>query len=242
MFLPYAPAQHVSDIVLRREIGGSRLALDRDMHQRFFLDRREAGRMLAHALLPFKAQHPVVLALPRGGVPVGYEIARVLDAPLDVFIVRKIGVPGQREVAMGALASGGIQVLDGDLIRRLRVPRHAVDAVIAEEMRELTRRQEHYDAGHAATLLRGRTVILVDDGLATGLTMRAAVQAVRKQQPARVVVAVPVGSSEAVRLLQGEADEVLCLRTPEPFAAVGLWYARFEQTTDDEVRELLEPA
>ena len=209
------------------------------MHQRFFLDRREAGRMLALALLPFKAQDPVVLALPRGGVPVAFEIARFLDAPLAAFIVRKIGVPGHRELAMGALASGGIQVLDGDLIRRLRVPPHAVDTVIAEEMRELTRREERYGAGHAPPLLRGRTVILVDDGLATGLTMRAAVQAARKQQPARIVVAAPVGSSEAVRMLQAEADEVLCLRTPEPFAAVGLWYARFEQTTDDEVRELL---
>lgn len=220
-------------------VPGSRLARESDMHQRFFLDRREAGRMLALALLPFKAQDPVVLALPRGGVPVAFEIARFLDAPLAAFIVRKIGVPGHRELAMGALASGGIQVLDGDLIRRLRVPPHAVDTVIAEEMRELTRREERYGAGHAPPLLRGRTVILVDDGLATGLTMRAAVQAARKQQPARIVVAAPVGSSEAVRMLQAEADEVLCLRTPEPFAAVGLWYARFEQTTDDEVRELL---
>jgi predicted phosphoribosyltransferase len=189
------------------------------MHRRFFLDRREAGRMLAHTLLPFNGQNPVVLALPRGGVPVGYEIARFLDATLDVFIVRKIGIPHHRELAMGALASGGIQVLDGDLIRRLRVPSHEVDEMIAAEMRELTR--------------------LVDEGLATGFTMRAAVQAARKQQPARIVVAAPVGSSEAVRMLQAEADEVLCLRTPEPFVAVGLWYAAFEQTTDDEVRELL---
>jgi predicted phosphoribosyltransferase len=209
------------------------------MHQRFFVDRREAGRVLADALLPFKAAHPLVLALPRGGVPVGYEIARGLDAPLEVFIVRKIGVPGHRELAMGALASGGIQVLDAELIRRLRVPAHLVDAVIREEMQELTRREERYGAGYAPPQLRGRTVILVDDGLATGLTMRAAVRAVRRQQPERVIVAVPVGSSEAVRMLAAEADEVLCLRTPDPFAAVGLWYTRFEQTTDEEVRELL---
>jgi putative phosphoribosyl transferase len=204
-----------------------------------FLDRREAGRLLAHGLLRFKDQRPVVLALPRGGVPVGDEIARVLEATLDVFIVRRIGVPGHRELAMGALASGGIQVLDGDLIRRLKVPPDAVDAVIVEEMRELTRREERYGAGHAPPLLRGRTVILVDDGVATGFTMRAAVQSARKQQPASVVVAVPIGSPKAVRMLEREADEVLCLWTPEPFAAVGMRYARFEQTTDDEVRELL---
>lgn len=209
------------------------------MQQRFFLDRREAGRMLAHALLPLKGAHPVVLALPRGGVPVGYEIARFLGAPLQVFIVRKIGVPGHREQAMGALASGGIQVLDGNVIRRFKVPPHAIDAVIDDEMLELIRREELYGAPCAPPRLRGRTAILVDDGLATGLTMRAAVQAARKQQPARVVVATPVGAREAVELLESEADEVVCLQTPEPFIAVGAWYARFEQTTDDEVRELL---
>ena len=165
----------------------------------------------------------MVLALPRGGVPVGYEIARALDGSLGVFIVRKIGVPGHREVAMGALASGGIQVLDGDLIRRLRIPPHAVDAVIAEETRELARREERYGAGHAPPVLRGRTVILVDDGLATGLTMRAAVQSARKQQPGRIVVAVPVGARDAVTMLETEADEVVCLSMPEPFVAVGLW-------------------
>lgn len=207
--------------------------------QQQFRDRREAGRLLGQALLRFKAGRPVVLALPRGGVAVGYEIARSLDAPLDVFIVRKIGVPGHRELAMGALASGGLQVLDGELIRRLRVPPRAVDAVIAEEMRELARREARYGAGHAPPLLRGRTVILVDDGLAAGLTMRAAVHAVRKQQPGRIVVAAPVGSPHAVGMLEVEADEVVCLRTPEAFGAVGLWYARFGQTTDEEVRELL---
>jgi predicted phosphoribosyltransferase len=189
--------------------------------------------------LPFRIERPVVLAVPRGGVPVGYEIARLLDAPLHVFIVRKIGVPGHREVAMGALASGGIQVLDGTLIRQLRVPPHAVDAVIAEEMQELARREERYHSGYAPPLLRGRTVILVDDGLATGESMRAAVLAARRQQPARIVVAVPVGSRQAIRMLQAEADVVVCLRSPAPFGAVGFWYARFGQTTDDEVRDLL---
>lgn len=207
--------------------------------QQQFLDRRDAGRKLGEALLPFRSERPVVLALPRDGVPVGYEIARLLDAPLEVFIVRRIGVPGHRELAMGALASGGIQVLDGDLIRQLRVPPPAVDAVITEEMRELARREARYGAGHAPPVLRGRTVILVDDGLATGLTMRAAVQAARKQQPVRIVVAAPVGSPQAVGMLEAEADEVVCLRTPEAFGAVGLWYARFGQTTDEEVRELL---
>ena len=211
------------------------------MHRQFF-DRREAGRKLGQALLRLTGEHPVVLALPRGGVPVGYEIARVLEGTLGVFIVRKIGVPGHREVAMGALASGGIQVLDGDLICRLRLPPHAVDAVIAEEMRELARREERYGAGHAPPVLRGRTVVLVDDGLATGLTMRAAVQAARKQQPGRIVVAVPVGAPDAVTMLETEADEVVCLSRPEPFVAVGLCYERFGQTTDDEVRELLDRA
>jgi predicted phosphoribosyltransferase len=204
-----------------------------------FPDRREAGRKLGHALGRFTNEYPVVLALPRGGVPVASEIARFLNAPLEVFIVRKIGLPGHREFAIGALASGGIQVLDRDLIRRLAVRPDAVDAVIAEEMRELARREDHYGAGHAPPVLRGRTAILVDDGLATGLTMRAAVLAARRQQPARIVVAVPVGARDAVARLETEADEVVCLRTPEPFFAVGRWYLRFGQVTDDEVRALL---
>ncbi len=217
---------------------GSPLAHSRVMQQLFY-DRRDAGRRLGRALLPLNTQHPVVLALPRGGIPVGYEIAWFLHAPLDVFIVRKVGVPGCRELAMGALASGAIQVLDGDLIRRLGIPASAVDAVIAEEMCELARREERYGAGHAPPLLRGRTVILVDDGLAAGFTMLAAVRAARRQQPARIVVAAPVGSSEAVGMLEAEADAVVCLFTPTPFGAVGRWYARFDQMTDDQLRELL---
>jgi predicted phosphoribosyltransferase len=161
---------------------------------------------------------------------------------MGVFIVRKIGVPGCREVAMGALASGGIQVLDAPLIRRLGIPSDAVDRVIGEELAELARREARYGASPAPPLVRGRTVILVDDGLATGFTMRAAVEAVRQQQPARIVVAAPVGARQAVAMLERVADEVVCLRVPEPFSAVGSWYSRFDQTTDDEVRELLDRA
>ena len=204
-----------------------------------FLDRRQAGRKLGQVLRRFPTPDPVVLALPQDGVPVGYEVARLLGAPLDVFIVRKIGLPCCREVAMGALASGGLQVLDEDLIRKLQIQPYAVDMAVKKEMRELARREERYGAGSAPPVLRGRTAILVDDGLATGLTMRAAVRAARKQQPARIIVAVPVGAREAIRLLEAEADEVVCLHTPEPFVAVGLWYARFDQTTDEEIRELL---
>lgn len=207
---------------------------------REFLDRYDAGKKLAFALQRLASEHPVILALPRGGVPIGYEIGRVLGAPVDLFIVRKIGVPGCREVAMGALASGGIQILDAHLIKRLGIPAQAVDLVVAEEMRELARREARYGAGHAPPLLRGRTVILVDDGLATGFTMRAAVQAARKQQPARIVVAAPVGSRQAVAMLEQEADEVVCLSVPEHFTSVGSWYGRFDQTTDDEVRDLLD--
>jgi predicted phosphoribosyltransferase len=209
---------------------------------RQFLDRYDAGKQLGFVLLRLSAEHPVILALPRGGVPIGYEIGRILGAPMGVFIVRKIGVPGCREVAMGALASGGIQILDAPLIRRLGIPADAVDRVIAEDLAELARREARYGASQAPPLVRGRTVILVDDGLATGFTMRAAVQAVRQRQPARIVVAAPVGSRHAVAMLEGVADEVVCLRIPEPFSAVGSWYSRFDQTTDDEVRDLLDRA
>jgi predicted phosphoribosyltransferase len=182
---------------------------------------------------------PIVLALPRGGVPVAYEIATALRAPLAVFIVRKLGVPGHRELAMGALASGGVRVMSEDIVRQLRIPASAIEAVVAEEQVELERRERLYSSKPVPPLT-GRTVILVDDGLATGATMRAAVRAVRGQRPSRIVVAVPVGAADTCRALRAEADEVVCLRTPEPFQAVGLWYRRFDQTTDDEVRALLE--
>jgi putative phosphoribosyl transferase len=205
-----------------------------------FADRRDAGRQLAAALSRFKGTNAVVLGLPRGGVPVAYELAVALDLPLEVFIVRKIGLPGHREFAVGALASGGIQVLNDDLLKELHVPPPAVEAVIAEERAELSRREQLYATTRLP--LRGRTVILVDDGLATGSTMRAAVRAVRQEQPSQVVVAVPVGAPDSCGLLRREADEVACLRMPHSFSAVGQWYRRFDQTTDEEVRALLDDA
>jgi predicted phosphoribosyltransferase len=207
-----------------------------------FIDRREAGAMLATRLQTFAKQNVVVLALPRGGIPVAYEVALALNAPLAVFVVRKLGVPGHRELAMGAIASGGTLVFNDELIRDLRIPKAAIDAVVAEESRELTRREQEYAGGAGMPSVRGRTVILVDDGLATGATMRAAVLAIREQHPSRVVVAVPVGAWSTCQALHADADEVICLRTPDPFSAVGLWYRVFDQTTDEEVRTLLEAA
>jgi putative phosphoribosyl transferase len=205
-----------------------------------FRDRTEAGQVLADQLVRY-AHRPdvVVLALPRGGVPVGYEVAQALHAPLDVFLVRKLGLPGQEELAMGAIASGGIRVLNEEVVRKLNVPEEIIDAVAAEEQQELSRREHDYRAGRPPPDVRGRTVILVDDGLATGSTMRAAVAALRQQGPARIVVAVPVGAPETCTQLRREADEVVCAETPEPFYAVGAWYEDFSQTTDEEVRDLL---
>lgn len=206
-----------------------------------FADRRDAGRRLAAALTRLKGTDAIVLALPRGGVPVAYEIAAALDLPLDVFIVRKLGVPGHRELAMGAIASGGARVLNQDLIDDLRIPARAVEAVVAEEERELRRRELQY-ASQRRVALEGRTVVLVDDGLATGATMRAAIRAVRQQKAERVIVAVPVGAPSTCADLAHEADELVCLREPEFFGAVGQWYRRFDQTSDDEVTALLESA
>jgi putative phosphoribosyl transferase len=210
------------------------------MHQRPFRDRADAGRQLA-ARLAAHAHRPdvLVLALPRGGVPVGYEVARALDAPLDIFLVRKLGVPGHEELAMGAVATGGVRVLNDDVVRALRIPRDVIDAVAATERRELSRRERAYRDDRPPPEVRGRTVILVDDGLATGSTMLAAVEAVEAQRPGRLVVAVPVAARDTCELLAAEADEVVCVLTPEPFVAVGIWYADFSQTTDEEVRELL---
>jgi predicted phosphoribosyltransferase len=205
-----------------------------------FEDRTEAGRVLAGLLRAYSGREDVrVLALPRGGVPVGFEVARALGVPLDVFLVRKLGTPGHEELAMGAIASGGVRILNRELMDELAIPPEALQAVTEAEHRELVRRERDYRAGRPAPDVEGRTVLLVDDGLATGSTMRAAVAAVRELGPARLVVAVPVGSEDACELLAREADEVVCVRIPEPFRAVGLWYERFEQTTDEEVRELL---
>jgi predicted phosphoribosyltransferase len=208
-----------------------------------FRDRAEAGRLLAARLRPYADRPDVlVLALPRGGVPVAWEVARALHAPLDVFLVRKLGVPGHEELAMGALATGGVRVLNEEVVNVLRIPEEEIDAVAADEQRELERREQAYRDGRPPPDVRGRVVILIDDGLATGSTMRAAVAALRQQRPARIVVAVPVGAAETCAELQREADEVVCARTPEPFYAVGLWYDDFRQTTDAEVADLLRRA
>ncbi|MES2358700.1 MAG: phosphoribosyltransferase [Gemmatimonadota bacterium] len=211
-----------------------------------FHDRADAGRKLAAVLHEYGGRPDVrVLALPRGGVPVAYEVARALGAPLDIFLVRKLGLPGHEEFAMGAIASDGVVVLDNDVIRALHVDRASLDSVIARERRELDRREIAYRGVRPRTDIRGCIVIVVDDGLATGSTMRAAVLALRREQPQRIVVAVPVAAPETCRSFrQGEdaADEVVCLVTPEPFQAVGLWYSVFDQTSDDEVRALLSQA
>ena len=205
-----------------------------------FLDRADAGRHLAPKLNAYANRDDViVLALPRGGVPVGAEVAAALAAPLDVFLVRKLGVPGQPELAMGAIASGGVRVLNEDVLEQVRPPAAALERVAAAEAAELDRRERAYRGGRPPADVRGKTVILVDDGLATGASMRAAVAAVRKLDPARVVVAVPVGATETCADLRAEADEVVCLQTPAPFYAVGQWYVDFGETSDDEVRACL---
>jgi putative phosphoribosyl transferase len=211
------------------------------MSPQLFRDRTEAGRQLAARLAQYADRPDVlVLALPRGGVPVGYEVARALHVPMDVFIVRKLGVPGHEELAMGAVASGGVRVLNDQVVRGLGIPDYVIDAVAGWEQQELERRERLYRGQRPPPDVRGKTVILVDDGLATGSTMLAAVRALRLLGPARVVVAVPVASPDTCELLKSEVDEVVCAVTPDPFYAVGLWYRNFSQTTDEEVRELLE--
>jgi erythromycin esterase-like protein/predicted phosphoribosyltransferase len=205
-----------------------------------FRDRQEAGRLLAAKLTAYANRRDViVLALPRGGVPVAYEVARAIGAPLDVFVVRKLGVPGYEELAMGAVATGGVRVLNDQLVSRLGIPDHLIDAVAARERQELARRERLYRTGRPPLDVRGRTVILVDDGLATGATMHAAIAALRQLHPARIVVAVPTASPEACEEMKAEVDEVICAITPEPFQAVGQWYQDFSQTTDEEVHDLL---
>ena len=208
-----------------------------------FQDRFEAGRVLA-SKLSHLGNRPdvVVLALPRGGVPVGYEVAKALNVPLDIFVVRKLGVPGQEELAMGAIASGGVRVLNENVIRMLGIPDEVVDAVAAQEERELERREREYRDGRPAIDVRGRTVILVDDGLATGSSMRVAALALRDKNPARIIVAVPVASPATCAEFELEVDQVICAVTPDPFRAVGQWYTDFSQTSDEEVRDLLRRA
>jgi len=205
-----------------------------------FEDRSDAGRRLATKLRHYQGRKDViVLALPRGGVPVAAEISRMLGAPLDVFVVRKVGVPWHEELAMGAIASGGVELLNDDLIAAYRIARTEVDRVMQRERAELERREALYRGGRPFPDLRNKTVILVDDGLATGSTMRVAVEALRKEGPARIVVAVPVAAPETCDAFRDIADEIICAITPEPFHAVGMWYDDFSQTTDEEVHELL---
>jgi putative phosphoribosyl transferase len=205
-----------------------------------FADRRDGGHALASRLMAY-AERPdvVVLALPRGGVPVGFVVARALHAPLDVFLVRKLGVPGQEELAMGAIASGGIRVLNRDVVEGLRIPSAVIDRVAALERSELDRRDHEYRDGRPPPDARDKIVILVDDGLATGATMRAALVALRAQRPQKLIAAVPVAPASTCRELRAFADEVICVETPEPFYGVGMWYDTFMPTSDDEVRDLL---
>ena len=205
-----------------------------------FRNRSEAGRLLAGHLKDYADRADViVLALPRGGVPVAFEVAEALRAPLDVFVVRKLGVPGQEELAMGAIATGGVRVTNEEVLRHLHISGEVFEAAAARESCELERREREYRGGRPAPDLRGRTVILVDDGLATGSTMRAAARALRELGPARVVVAVPVGAPQTCEEFREEVDEVVCAMTPEPFRGVGQWYDDFTQTSDAEVHELL---
>jgi predicted phosphoribosyltransferase len=208
-----------------------------------FRDRTDAGKRLAQKLSAYRSRPDVVvLALPRGGVPVGFEVARALRAPLDVFVVRKLGVPGHEELAMGAIASGGVCVLNDEVVRVLDVPSRVLSEVAAQELQELRRREQLYRDDRPLPELQDRTVILVDDGLATGSTMRAAVAALRKHRPARIIVAVPVGASSTCETIRHEADDCVCVSSPEPFDAVGHWYGDFSQTTDEEVRAYLKRA
>jgi putative phosphoribosyl transferase len=208
-----------------------------------FRDRTDAGRRLAAALSSYAGRsNLVVLALPRGGVPIGYEVARALRAPLDVILVRKLGVPGHEELAMGAIASGGVRIVSQDVVASLGIPEWVIATAAASEEHELTRREHAYRDELPSPPIAGRTVLLVDDGLATGSTMRAAAAAVRSQGPERVIVAVPVAPAETCASLRAEVDEVVCLSSPTPFISVGAFYEDFSQITDEEVRILLERA
>jgi putative phosphoribosyl transferase len=206
-----------------------------------FADRREAGVELASKLRHLANRNDVVvLALPRGGVPVAYEVAEALNAPLDIFLVRKLGLPGHPELAMGAIASGGVRITNAEVVRFYGVSSTAIDVIARSERLELERREREYRRGRAMTDLRDKIVILVDDGLATGSTMRAAVEAVRQHEPVHVIVAVPVGAPETCEEFADITDETVCARTPDQFYAVGQWYRDFSQTTDEEVRSLLQ--
>lgn len=206
-------------------------------------DRITAGRALAKAMTNYRdRQDLLVLALPRGGVPVAYELAEALHAPLDLILVRKLGSPGQQELAMGAIASGGVRVLNEELVSYLHVSEETLEKVAAREQKELERRERAYRGDRPWPEITGKCVILVDDGVATGATMRVAIKALRKQNPKEVVVAVPVAPPGTIEVLRREADDVVCLAMPEPFTAIGLWYVNFSQVSDEEVTEQLERA
>jgi putative phosphoribosyl transferase len=208
-----------------------------------FKDRRDAGKKLAQKLMHYAARpEAIVLALPRGGVPVGHEVARALNVPLDILVVRKLGLPGREELALGAIASGGIRVLNTDIIRMLNVPREVINLVATRERQELQRREYGYRGDRSAVEVQDRTVILIDDGLATGASMRAAVAGLRTQHPARIVVAVPTAAREACEAFRNQVDEIVCVHTPEPFHGVGRWYDDFSQVSDEDVQVLLEEA
>lgn len=208
-----------------------------------FVDRKQAGKLLAAGLKRYAGRlDTIVLALPRGGVPVAFEIAQALSAPLDVFLVRKLGLPGQEELAMGAIATGGVRVLNRDVVSHLAIPQRIIDTVSQQAQQELERRERLYRGDRPPPAVRGMTVILVDDGLATGSTMRAAITALKKLEPGRIVIAVPVAPPSTVDELKKEVDQVACVIEPEPFDGVGRWYEDFSQTTDHEVRSLLDRA
>ena len=208
-----------------------------------YRDRSEAGKQLAARLAKYANRDDVlVLALPRGGVPVGFEVAKQLHVPLDIFLVRKLGLPGHEELAMGAISTGGVRVLNEDVVDYLQIPEGVIDAIAAIELRELERRERAYRGDRPEPDVQGKTIILVDDGLATGSTMRAAAVALRQHNPARIVIAVPVSAPQTCDEYRMGVDEIVCASTPEPFRGVGQWYRDFSQTTDDEVRELLAKA
>ena len=205
-----------------------------------FRDRTEAGQVLASKLTKYLNQvDTVILALPRGGVPVAYEIGKELGLPVDIFVVRKLGVPGHEELAMGAIASGGVRHINRDVVDQLRIDSETIDVASRREQKEIERREQLYRGQRSPVDVRNKTVIVVDDGLATGSTMHAAIAALRQHRPARIVVAVPAASPQACSEIADQVDEIICAATPEPFYAVGQWYREFSQTTDDEVRELL---
>jgi putative phosphoribosyl transferase len=207
-----------------------------------FEDRRDAGRKLAGKLSRFGGERCVVFGLPRGGVPVGYEISRSLGAPLDVFVSRKLGAPGQPEFGIGAVAAGGVRILNADVVKRLGISDEYIGRVTAREVAEVERRLRFFRGGRPEPEVGGRTVILVDDGLATGVTARAAVEALRQRGPGRLVLAAPVCAAQTAKLFRSRVDELVCLASPSDLGAIGLWYKNFEQTTDEEVVQLLEKA